>query len=384
MLDSNSEYNWGSGTRGSLVRTTTLTYQTATAYTSRGMINLVTRTVVTDANGVAQYRQDVNYDESGYVNASCITGAVQHDDVGYGCSFATRGLPTSIIGYANAAVPSGSLTQHVSYDSLGNLISITDPAGNTTSISYTDNYSDAVNRSTYALPTTITQPVTNGIGHIGHASYYYYFGLPYQTTDQNGQISTFSYDLMRRPGSVTDPTNALVNFNYGATFAESVLNFNSGNSTVDRLSTVDGLGRTQVQQSRQAPNSTSFDSVETDYDLLGRVRRVTLPYSGTSGQTNSTAPATTTTFDALGRPLVVTDAGNGTVSYIYTKNDTYISVGPAPAGESAKRRQLEFDALGQLTSVCEVTNASQSGSCGQYVPQTGYWAKYIYASIGKL
>ena len=384
LLNSISEYNWGSGARGGLARTTTLTYQTATAYTSRQMLNLVTQKVVKDANNVTQFRQDVNYDESGYVNASCITGAAQHDDVGYGCSFATRGLPTSIIGYANAGAPSGSLTQHVSYDSLGNPISITDPAGNTTSISYTDNYSDGVNRSTYALPTTITQPVTNGISHIGRASYYYYFGLPYQTTDQNGQISTFSYDLMRRPGSVTDPTNAVVNFTYGATSAESVLNFNSGNSTADHLSTVDGLGRTQVQQARQAPNSTSFDSVETDYDLVGRVRRVTLPYSGTSGQTSSTAPATTTTFDALGRPLVVTDAGNGTVSYTYTKNDTYISVGPAPTGENTKRRQLEYDALGQLTSVCEVTGASQSGSCGQSSSATGYLTKYTYDALGNL
>ena len=60
------------------------------------------------------------------------------------------------------------------------------------------------------------------------------------------------------------------------------------------------------------------------------------------------------------------------------QNDTYQSAGPAPAGENAKRRQFEHDALGRLASVCEITSASGSGTCAQSSPATGYWAKYTY------
>ncbi len=172
-----SEYDFGQGVHGGLIRTTAFTYQTASAYTSRKMINLISQKLVKDANNTTQFRQDINYDESGYVNATCITGAAQHDDTSYGCSFMTRGLATSIISYANAAAGTGTLTQHVSYDSLGNAVSVTDPAGNTTSISYTDNYSDGLNHNTYALPTTVTRPTTNGNSHVTHISYYYNFAL---------------------------------------------------------------------------------------------------------------------------------------------------------------------------------------------------------------
>src|SRR5260370_6267088 len=141
---------------------------------------------------------------------------------------------------------------------------------------------------------------------------------------------------------------------------------------------LDGLGGKKLGQTRQAPGSSNFDAVEQDYDSLRGASRSTLPYTGTSGQTNGTAPAVSTTYDALSRPLTVTDAGNGTVTYSYTQNDVLVTAGPAPTGEHTKQRQLEYDGLGRLTSVCEITSATGSGTCGQSVSQTGFWTKYSY------
>ncbi len=124
--------------------------------------------------------------------------------------------------------------------------------------------------------------------------------------------------------------------------------------------------------------------METDYDSLGRVARVTVPYTGVAGQTSSSAPGTTTTYDALSRPLTVTDGGGGVTSYSYAQNDVLVTVGPAPTGENTKRKQLEYDGLGRLKSVCEITASAGSGNCGQIVAQTGFLTQYTYDAQGNL
>jgi YD repeat-containing protein len=210
-------------------------------------------------------------------------------------------------------------------------------------------------------------------------------GMQASVTDENGKATTIGYlsAFFWRPGNIKDPTGAQTNFTYTqqASF-ESALSVNSGNSTVDTLLTFDSLGRPHINQAKQAPSSSNFDSVEQDYDSLGRPSRITLAYIGTAGQTNSSAPAVTTTYDALGRPLTVTDAGGGTTTYTYNQNDVLITIGPAPAGENTKRRQLEYDSLGRLTSVCEITGLAGSGSCAQTSAQPGYWTKYACNTSG--
>jgi YD repeat-containing protein len=126
--------------------------------------------------------------------------------------------------------------------------------------------------------------------------------------------------------------------------------------------------------------------VETDYDSLGRPYRTTLPYATTAGQTNSSAPGTTTTYDALSRKLTVKDSETTqrTVTFAYNQNDTYRTLSPAPTGENTKRKQFEYDALGRLTSVCEVTSATGSGSCAQTSAVTGYWTTYTYDGMNRL
>jgi len=139
-----------------------------------------------------------------------------------------------------------------------------------------------------------------------------------------------------------------------------------------------------VSQRRQSPGSANFDSVETDYDSLGRPSRVTVPYAGTAGQMNGSVPATTTSYDALSRVTQTTDGGGGTVMLSFSQNDVLSTVGPAPQNENSKRRQLEYDSLGRLTSVCEVTTATGSGTCGQSSSATGYWTKYTYDALNNL
>jgi RHS repeat-associated protein len=233
---------------------------------------------------------------------------------------------------------------------------------------------------------TLTQQVLPSYNLTRSSTWDCYGGVPLQFTDENGQNTATAYSdaSFWRPASITDETGGVTNFSYpNPTQVEAALNFNSGNSTADVLLTLDGLGRRSLVQKRLAPGSLSFDSAETFYDGLGRASGISLAYAGSAGQP-APGPATVAAYDALGRITKITDAAGGVTQYAYIQNDLLITIGPQTPGENLKQRQLEYDGLGRLTSVCEVTNGAGSGRCGQKNSQTGYLTKYTYDALGNL
>jgi RHS repeat-associated protein len=326
-----------------------------------------------DGGGITKSETDYTYDEG---TVSAPTGTTPHH-VGITGS---RGNATTI---KNLVQGSTFLINKTSYFDTGNPKTVTDVNNAQT----TYNYPDATSTCGNAFPTSITEPV----GSMTRGMTWNCTGaVQLSATDEIGKTTTTAYandHFYWRPDSITDPTNAVTNFSYPSSspynWVESKMTLNS-NSVVDQLTTTDTLGRVHLQQTRQGPSASNYDTVETDYDALGRVSRATLTYSGTNGQTNSTAPASTFTFDALSRTKQATDAGNGTTSYTYNRNDTLIAVGPAPTGESLKQRQFEYDSLGRLISVCEITAAGPSGNCGQQTSASGYLTNYSYDALGNL
>jgi RHS repeat-associated protein len=217
-------------------------------------------------------------------------------------------------------------------------------------------------------------------------------GVVTQISDANMNLTKYGYsnqngiaDPLWRLLSVTDPLLNVTWKTYSAvgtlpTTVETYLNFpiSSPTSTVDTLYTLDGLGRAVESQRRTAPNSTAFDNtVQYTYgwtSVTGPFATQTIP-GGTA--------VTTTQFDALGRKESLADGGGGTVSYTYVKNDVLQSRGPTPTFQ----KQLEYDGLGRLTSVCEITagtSAWPGGSCAQSNALQGYWTKYTYDGLGDL
>jgi RHS repeat-associated protein len=208
--------------------------------------------------------------------------------------------------------------------------------------------------------------------------------------DENSQPTQYSYftDPFWRVLSMTDPAGAVTTTCYGSISSgscvsnrnqiETVMSFNSGASVVDKLITTDGMGRQIISQTRQGPTAANFDTVSTTYDIDGRVASVSVPCVKTASLPCPTTPATTTTYDGLSRPQLVTDAGGGTTTYGYSANDVSVTIGPGPTSQ----RQMEYDSLGRLTSVCEVTANTlwPPGTCAQKTPLTGYWTKYTYNS----
>jgi RHS repeat-associated protein len=381
-----AEYDWGAA---SPTRTTTLTYKTDTAYIDANLLSLMTQKIVHSGwyYGTPVSRMDITYDGA---TPTCATGVTGHDNVNFGCSFNTRGNATAVTVYATASGPSGPLTTNYSYDTLGNLLQTTDPANNSTTFDYGDNWYDSncsVN-GTKAYPKT----VTNALSQVTTTQYNTCTGTPHAVTDANSQTTTYSYGsdsaTSGRVSSVTPPSTPATNYAYSSTSVGSQMTFNSNFSTVHTVGFTDGLGRSHFTQQEPVPGSQYWNTVQSDYDVVGHVSRATLPFSATFSSTSSSAPGTTYQYDALGRPKQATDSaaspGPGTVSYTYTNNDVLITVGPAPSGENTKRRELEYDAMGRLKSVCEITSASGSGTCAQSSSQTGYWTQYTYDVLDNL
>jgi len=322
---------------------------------------------------------------SGSVSGSSVGTVVAQTNFGYDetAVVATSGTPQQIPPIGNTRHnltttkkykdATNFLTATATYFDTGNVKTATDVNGAQT----TSNFAGSTSTCGNSFPTSITEAIST----LSQSTIWNCTGaVATQFTDENGKNATTSYNdpYFWRPASVTDAASAVTNFSYlNPTTKETTLSINA-NSAVDSLATLDGIGRGRLSQTRQAPGSSTLDTVQQDYDNLGRATRSTLPFAASAGATSNTAPAVTTTYDALGRPLTVTDAGGGTVTYSYNQNDVLVTTGPAPTGENTKRRQLEYDALGRLTSVCELTTAAGSGTCGQSIPQTGFWTKYSY------
>ena len=376
LVTERDEYDYGGV---SPVRKTLISY----ASLGNGIVDRPSSVSVEDGTGTVKSRTTYCYDEgtpSGTTTCNTagtpagLSGTPQHVSIS-----GSRGNATTI-----AQLVSGStyLGKKFTYYDTGKVDVATDVNGAQT----TYNYSNATVTCGNAFPSGVSEaisPLSKSFTWSCNG------GVQLTATDENGQTVTTNYTSADfwRPDSVQDqmspPNTTNLTYN-GQTSVESTLNFSS--STTDVLATLDGLGRPLISQRKQSPSSGAYDSVETTYGPLGRAIAVTLPYSASAGAACSgTCPGTTTTYDALGRPLTATDSGGLNTTYQYNANDVLETVGPAPSGENPKQKQYEYDALGRLTSVCEITNASGSGPCPQtHTGENGYFTQYTYDALGDL
>jgi RHS repeat-associated protein len=374
QLTEEDDYDYASGAPGALIRKELITIGPV------GQTQSVQQTTIQDGSGNVKAQTTICYDEgtpSGTTTCAATgaptptSGTPQHASVS-----GPWGNPTTV-----ASLVSGTtiLGKTFTYYDTGNMNVATDVNKGITTFTY-----GACGNS---FPTVITEPISTLTQSYGWSCA---GGVATSSTDENNNSVSTNYSdaYFWRPTYIQDQLLNQTNFTYnGETSVESAMTFNGSNSTTDKLVTLDGLGRPRISQTKQGPTSSTYDSVETDYDAISRPYKKTAPYSAAAGQLCSGAcHATTTTYDALGRASTVTDAGGGTITYSYSNNDVLVTLGPKPSGEnSTKSRQMEYDGLGRLTSVCELTSTLPgNGTCGQNTPKTGYWTKYTHDANGNL
>lgn len=377
LITETDEYGYGSGAPGSILRKTLTSYATLT----NGIVANPSSITTTDGTGAVKSQTSYCYDEgtpSG--TAACAATGAPTPTSGTPQSIAISGSRGNITTIASLIQGSTTLGTKFTYYDTGNLRTATGANLAVTTYNY------GAGSCGNSFPTSVNEPLGLSISIAWNCT----GGVETSVTDENGQTTsaTFNDPYFWRLHTETDAGMNTSTWSYNsANSAEVSLPFNGVSSTSDVLITLDKLGRNHLSQVKQGPNATLYDTQETDYNPSGFASKSTLRFPIAAGTENLSAAGVTTIYDALGRVATRSDSGGGTTMYSYSQNDVLETIGPHPTGENAKSKQYEYDALGRLTSVCEITGASgtwSGGPCGQTTAATGYLTKYTYDLNNKL
>ena len=317
-------------------------------------------------NGTKLAETDYGYDSGSVVPVT----AISHDETNYGPgSTLARGNATGVKRVnSTGASPATSYT----YDETGQILSMQDPNGNTTSYSYTDNYASGTpSGNTNAYLTQITRPAVN-VTHIGKFSYRFGDGQLASATDENSQVTGYVYN---------DPLSRLTETDY-ADGGKTTLSYNDAapnpsvtttqliNSSGTQKTTVairDGMSH--VVHTRLTSDPSGTDTVDLVYDGQGNTMSATNPYRSTNDPTYG---LTMYTHDALGRKIGETESDGSTLSWCYNSIPSTLTGSGTPkqscslgnlsskpgtwvdaTNENGTSRQQVSDGLGRLIAVME-------------------------------
>jgi YD repeat-containing protein len=311
-----SEYDYGNGAPGPLLRTTTTNYLafSNSAYLNANLLNIPSSAQVTGS------------------------GPGSLSDYGYDAAGGVHGNLTSTSRWLNTT--GGYLVSSNVYNSNGLVTSSTDPNGNPTTFGYTGSYAGSG-------PTTITNPKQQVTTNAYDAN----TGLLTSTTDPNSLITSYQYDDMLRTTLIKYPNGGQTVFSYPTPNDVDISEAISNSSNRLSYLVVDGIGR-KIRQAVTNQETLSYDEADTCYDGLGRVSFKSYPFqdSGPFAKARSCASpelGDSFAYDGLSRTTGVTHSDSSLISTSYS--GSYATV----TDEQGKTRQSYTDGLGRLTQVIE-------------------------------
>ena len=248
------------------------------------------------------------YDAYGSSGLTPITGIARHDDQKFGAGYTTRGNPTSISRWVSG---SNYLTTSLTYDTTGQVLSQTDPAGNSTQYSYGDTFFTDEGNGTTLSTYTPSQPtnayVTSVTDAIGTQTMGYYWGSGKMAvaTDYNNQ-STYSHfqDGLDRPTETVAPIGWSLASYSSSTQSDLYTAVGDASPSTGCAScrhtqtNLDAWGRPTSQILVNSPISPV--EVDTSYNALDQLYSISHPYAGASDPNNVHE---TYVYDAFGRQI---------------------------------------------------------------------------------
>lgn len=362
------EYDFGSGSPGSLLRKTVTSFLTTNPNQSNAnyatdtgihIRNLPVQVSVYDAGGTERARTVFDYDNYGTYSLTDRSGIVQHDS-NYSTSYQKRGNATSVT--RHVTVGGSTTVTYSKFDIAGNLVKIVDPRGKATDFDFSDNFGLPDGSLTHSAPSELSSgqyafafptKTTNAIGHESFRQYSYYLGEIVDTEDANG-VKTSKYyddalDRMTKQISAVGLSAQMQTFYTYDDANRKVIVENDQSASNDKnlksVSKYDGLGRTTRLAKKE--DSSNWSIIDTEYDALGRAYRTSNAYRSTNYDTATTPSGTwtTTSFDGLGRVTQVQTPDGATSTATYSGNATTVQ------DPASKKKKTVVDALGRATSV---------------------------------
>ncbi len=361
------QYDWGSGSPGSLLRKTLIGYAALS-----GIPDRPSQVEIEDGGGNLAAETTYAYDQTALQATS---GLPQHGNP----PNSSRGNLTTI--NRCAASSGGScarwLTSTLSYFDTGEVYQATAPNGAVTTYTYASSSPGCAG----AFPTNVALPKdAQGNSYSRQYSWNCTGGVLDTSTGENGNVTSYAYsDPLWRLTGVSDPDGGGETISYLSPTETETSTKISSSLAKTQYALLDNLGRPSFSQT--VDGSAPCDTVQTTYDSATDSVQVSVPYP-TACQTNigNGSAFTKTQFDALGRVSTITAANGAVTSYTYTGPAVTVT-GPAPGSVS---HILQANGLGELAEVCEVTNLTGSGACNTAAGGTGYLTTYTYDALGDL
>ena len=290
------------------------------------------------------------------------TPSTGHDTANYGSGFTWgRANVTGVLRYnllapndANQAV----WIQRFGYNAAGSVFKMKDGANHPVTISYTDSFSDNINRGTLAYPTS----ATDSENFVSTTQYHYDLGAITRTQDPKGAVNITQYDTIGRPQQLTNQATGGYT-RWECTTVGEILTITRVDSTQPETVSVhyvDGAGRDRGTISH-LPNSTGQWRAEMSaYDIMGRLKEQTNPTEVTQAWQPAGDDAaagwvvTQYTYDWQGRPRVTTNQDGSTRELIYTGCGCAGADVMTSRDERGRRRKFTNDVLGRLVKVEEL------------------------------
>ncbi len=177
--------------------------------------------------------------------------------------------------------------------------------------------------------------------------YDYGTGAAAITSDQNGNLTDFSYTPsgagVDRVSQVSFPNGGHTYYTYPNvnTVVTQQDQSSSGDALLKSQQLLDGFGR--PKESDTFESSSGYIASTTAYDALGRVSATTNPSRSGDGLNYGTVYS----YDSLGRQTAVTTADLAVASTSYSGNSTTVM------DQVGRQRKYTSDGLGRVVSVTE-------------------------------
>lgn len=328
LITDDQEYDFGSGVPGPELAETQYSYTSFNA----GMMyrpSSITTLALSGGSMVAINNVNYGYDENSLTTKS---GVPQLYSV-----TGSRGNLTSVKYTTGASSPSSITTSQYWYDNAGQLVTSKDAALNQTTYIY--------DSATDAFLYGIAYPSTGGPTHSISSTWDAIRGVKLTDKDMNSQQTSYTYDLMLRPSTVTTPDGGYKAYTYsllpGSPYTSVSIRHTTG-SNITATTYLDSYGRTS---STDTTDTGGDDLIAYAYDAGGNVKTVSNPY-----RTGDTIANTVTQYDALQRPRIITDSDGSQRSLTYSGNSVTFT------DEASRQREIFSDGLGRINKALEPDN----------------------------